>query len=895
MTNKAKRLILVVLASALSCAAFAQGKLTGVQWKKVGEGVEVQIQGSDLDKPKTTWTNSHRSYVLEFDASFTGKTGTKRINSAGVRYVTFGRYSSRPPKARVHVNLLPGAAPELFQTDTGWILAVGETGTKTRLASAKRTEFPETVPPLDKPFTMNKVIEKMTASPTKPLPSTAPGTTVLERKVSLMFEDTEIVQILKALALQADVNIVTAPEVKGKLSVSLNDVNVQQALDFVTTLAGVRYALVGNTFVVATNERFANAMRQITNGQEQTSQTRIIGLASGEGAQIKATVLKAVPQESIHGRYDILLPTEMLTLETKATTQATSTNAPITAGAGAGAAATGDAQKTDITAKAEAGGNAVRPKDMYIVLVGLPQRLNEVERVVREVDSRIADANKVVIGKDIDTSVVPIYSGRVSEVATAVRRVVDRDPKRELYNIQESNTGGPNEPDSVKLLLISGPLESVKNVESFARGIDEGLCRSMGIEYPETQEDQARSFEILDLMWVEPIEAAAELQKQIPGLRASLLPGPVRPNVRGTKSVTMGAAESGTSTETNVANSGLSLGVKGGGSTGGGSAANAGAASGGSTGNSLAGAAGSSQEEGASLTRSLGTEPMKLMVRGTRAQIVQAREFLSVYDVAPRQVALELRVMEMTKEDALKVGLDWSALTGGAVQMIRVNQGINASQSIPGTVGADVEFGRGGSADVTATLDKLAGAFKMVARPNILASEGRPTTIFVGDEVRYVESIVSSANAGPTITTGQVNVGVRLIVTPRIGAGGNITMDLNPEMSVLKGFLDVPGGGQLPQTSLRSTTSMVQLKSGETLAIGGLIQESDRQSVSGIPLLMDLPIIGHLFKRTNNSKVRTEVVFFLTVTEVNAGNRGTAADPRESEKKIKPELNGGKG
>src|SRR5688572_12860444 len=247
MPNKAKRLILVVLASVLSCAVFAQ-KLTGVQWKKVGEGIELQIQGSDLSKPKATWTNSDRSYVLEFDARFSGRSGTKKINSAGVKYVTYGRYSSRPPRTRVHVSVKAGSKPELFETDNGWTVAFGETGTGPKAAPGPEV-FPGTVPPLEKPTTLKSVIEKMAASPVKALPSTI-GVGVLERKVSLVFEGTEVIQILKALALQADVNIVTAPEVSGKLTVALNDVNVQQALDFITTMAGVRYALVGNTFVV---------------------------------------------------------------------------------------------------------------------------------------------------------------------------------------------------------------------------------------------------------------------------------------------------------------------------------------------------------------------------------------------------------------------------------------------------------------------------------------------------------------------------------------------------------------------------------------------------------------------------------------------------------------------
>jgi type II secretory pathway component GspD/PulD (secretin) len=687
------------------------------------------------------------------------------------------------------------------------------------------------------------------------------------------------------------------------LTVALNDVNVQQALDFITTMAGVRYALVGNTFVVATNERFANAMRQITNGQEISSQTRIIGLESGEGVQIKATVLKAVPQESVHGRYDMLLPTEMLTLETKMSASATGANIPKPAG-GASGTGPGEAIKTDISAKAESGGNTVRPKDMYVVLVGLPQRLDEVERVVREVDSRLAQQGRVDIGKDIDTAVVPVFSGRVGEVAGALRRVIDRDAKRELYSIHESDSGsGTSKEDSVRLLVISGPRDSMKSVEAFAKGIDEGLCKSMGIAFPETQEDQARGFEVFDLKFVEPLEAATELEKHVPGIKASVLPSAARPNPRGSRTVSAGNAEGGSSStgSTQPTTGGFvnpTLGVQGGGAN---SAPNNSSNGGASQGSG-------SGEDGFNLTKNMGAEPMKLLVRGNRGQMEQARQFLSVFDLAPKQVALELRVMELTKEEALKVGLDWSALTGGTVRFIRFNNGINPSSSTPGTISSGnpssnlpadqgLSFGNGGFASVTATLDQLAGSLKMVARPNIIASEGRPTSIFVGDEVRYVESIVASQN-GITVTTGQVNVGVKLNVTPRVGADGNLLLDLNPELSLLRGFTDVPGGGQLPQTSLRSTTSMVNLKSGETLAIGGLIQESDRKTVSGVPILMNLPIIGHFFKRTNNSKVRSEVVFFLTATEVGTGNRANAADPRASEAKIKSEIdkkNGVKG
>jgi len=876
MQSKAKRLILVVGAMVIAAAAYADGKLTGVQWKKIGEGVEVQVQGSDLEKPKAFWTNRNRTYVLEFAAHLSGKARTQQVDAFGLDSVKWVWYKSKPPTVRVLFNVDSGAKPELAQSEEGWTVWFGEAGAPKKAAAPKAEPFPETVPPLYAPMKsqndLAKAFEKLAASPVAALPPNTSGN-LLERVVTLEFIGTDIVQILKALSLQANVNIATSPDIKGALSISLAQTTVQQALDYVTTLSGLRYALVGNTFIVTTNERFANVMRLLETGPEAPSQTRVITLASGEGAQIKAAVLKSLPQESMNGRYDIILPTESITLETKNIQASGTAGKSDDNGGSSGVTGGGEAQKTDVTSKAETGGAAPRAKDMYVMLVGLPKRLDEVEKVVREVDTRIADANRIEIGKDITTAVVPIFSTKVQEVRAAIQRVVDRDPKKDLYTIIQSNVDQNPESDSTKLLLISGPKESMSSVELFARGIDEGLCKSMGIEYPESMEAQERGWEILDLNWVEPLEAANELMKHVPGLRASILPSAVRPNPKGARSTSMGNAEgaAGGSGGGETQGSANQFNLGGQGATSGANSNPAGAGGG--------SAAAADQDNGASLVKNLGSEPMKLIVRGNRSQIAQARDFLAVLDTAPKQVALELRVMELSKEEALKIGLDWSALTGGTVRFIRFNQNVGGTSSSSGTftsgnpasnLTADqgLHINRDTTASIFGTLDQMGANTKLIARPNVLASEGRPTTIFIGDEVRYVESIQSSQN-GTTVTTGQVNVGVKMNVTPRVGSNNNIMLDLNPELSLLRGFLDVPGGGQLPQTSLRSATSLVNMKDGETIAIGGLIQEYERTLRGGIPILKDIPLLGQLFGRTDKSKTRSEIVFFVTAKIAN--------------------------
>jgi type II secretory pathway component GspD/PulD (secretin) len=273
---------------------------------------------------------------------------------------------------------------------------------------------------------------------------------------------------------------------------------------------------------------------------------------------------------------------------------------------------------------------------------------------------------------------------------------------------------------------------------------------------------------------------------------------------------------------------------------------------------------------------------MKLLLRGPKELIDQALDYLAIIDVAPKQVALELRVMELSKEEALSFGIDWNILTGGAVNAIRLNQ--SHPDASTNKVAASLT-GAGWSGDVTAILDKISNKDNLISRPNVLAIDGRETELFVGDIIRYIKQIQSSQN-GTTVTVGEEPVGVRLAVLPRVGGDNNLTLDLRPVVSFLKDWTNVPGGGRIPNSSVRVAQSTVNINSGETIAIGGLIQDQDVYNVSKVPLLGDLPVLGELFRRTTKSKRRTEIVFFLTAKVVDNTDRAKAASTREWLKKV---------
>ncbi len=755
----------LLLIHALSVTFTGPGHISSVVATKVGTGVELVVKGEGLQKPRIFPFLNGKIRVVEFDAGMAGRGGKTTVNKGAVRsYNTFW-YKSTPPKVRINIRLDKSLEPTLIETESGWKLGFG-TGTPLvtniranddslpvfgqpkanvkdsfpssvpPLESAKKaapvevepekvevktvkvpvtnSNFPTSVPPLEKP----KRTEKQT------LASYAPQQV---DNVSIDFVNTDIVQVLKAVAIQANVNIVTSPDVKGVVTVSLRNVTVDDALKIVTSLGQLGYAKVNSTFIVAPSDKIDAIRRSIT----------------GETAPISA----------------------------------------------------GPAKEPDVMLR-------------YNVKGGL---------------------------------------------AADLVRAVDDDDKGKAGSLLLIGT--PPDSLSAQTIVVRGPREEAESMLKVLEQLDN------------PDQSTASLTEIYDVKFLDPRALREELIAAFPGLRASIVPGPAG-NPR------LYTAEQ----QKNQVNDRLDPRAnQGTGATGGGDGGSTGVA--GSSLRTGTGQLGEREERG--LVQPFSdfesvSVPMKLVLRGTSEQIRQARAFAGTLDVMPKQIALELRVMEMTKNEAERIGLDWSILTtGGVLRALRINQGLGGTPDTPGTVSAATR-----NESVIATLDSLANRQNLIARPNLLAMDGRETEVFVGDVIRYIEAIQSTQN-GITVQTNEVRVGVRLAVLARAGGDGdNITLDLRPVLSFLRGFTPTPGGGNLPQTSERISQSTAVMRSGETIALGGLIQDVDRNNVSGIPILKDLPIIGALFRRTEKSKDRSEVVFFLTARVLDDKTRQDGAAPK---------------
>jgi type II secretory pathway component GspD/PulD (secretin) len=294
------------------------------------------------------------------------------------------------------------------------------------------------------------------------------------------------------------------------------------------------------------------------------------------------------------------------------------------------------------------------------------------------------------------------------------------------------------------------------------------------------------------------------------------------------------------------------------------------ASSSGASGASTSGGGGGAAPGATGASQSAATGPDLLLLTGTQVDIARAQQILGEVDVQPAQIDFETKVTEVDVNKVNNLGLNWNFC--GATT--RIGERADNIANPPATLGDNGQtnllsfgaIGRTAISDLaTITMDALLsnGTAKLLADPNISAIDGHPAQVFIGNTVNYVESITQTTT-GQNITTGSVQVGVILRVTGKVGSDGYITLNVHPEVSEITSYLTVPGGGSLPEVSSRYADTTIRVKNGETIAIGGLIQENDTKNVNKVPGLGNLPFIGKLFQDSQDNKQRTEVVFLLT-------------------------------
>ena len=237
----------------------------------------------------------------------------------------------------------------------------------------------------------------------------------------------------------------------------------------------------------------------------------------------------------------------------------------------------------------------------------------------------------------------------------------------------------------------------------------------------------------------------------------------------------------------------------------------------------------------------------------------------------PNQVNLRVRVAEVSRDVLRQLGINWSAaLNGSSIAFGFISQGFGASNSLLGNAlqSADQGFVNAtkGDFNLNSLIDALAqeSLVSLLAEPNLTALSGETASFLAGGQFPVPVS-QEAANGNAAITVEFKNFGVSLGFTPTVLSSERISMRVRPEVSALtdQGAVRL-GNFVIPALTVRSAETTVELASGQSFVIAGLIQNNGTLSASKIPGLGDIPILGELFRSDSFQRQETELVIIVT-------------------------------
>jgi len=298
-------------------------------------------------------------------------------------------------------------------------------------------------------------------------------------------------------------------------------------------------------------------------------------------------------------------------------------------------------------------------------------------------------------------------------------------------------------------------------------------------------------------------------------------------------------------------------------------------------------------------------ENNQLMIQATPIEWDQIEAAIKKLDVVPLQVHIEARVLEVRLTGDLKYGVQWwfAGLQGQSPRYANgdpYRRSYDRHQSSFGSpiAGTPNLFWSYLNKNFEVALSALEsqGQARALAAPSLLVANNQEAQINVGTQIPVVQQYVtglgiSGTSNGSTVTpsVGSVqylNTGVTLAVTPRVNPGGLVYLDVQQEVSI-PGASTANGNREINQRQLQT---QVAVQSGETLLLGGLIQENQGTTNSGVPFLNRVPVVRNLFGATDNSRDRTELIILITprvISTVDEAREVTADYARQFES-LKP-------
>lgn len=261
----------------------------------------------------------------------------------------------------------------------------------------------------------------------------------------------------------------------------------------------------------------------------------------------------------------------------------------------------------------------------------------------------------------------------------------------------------------------------------------------------------------------------------------------------------------------------------------------------------------------------------------------ELEQVVAKLDIRRAQVLVEAIIVEIADGDGLNLGVQWANTNGGGTQFTDTNLPIG-SVAI-----AAKDYKDNGNTDA---LSKLAGGFDgmaagfykgnwaalvtalstntkndILSTPSIVTMDNKEASFNVGQEVPVQSGSQSSTTSDQVFNTiERKTVGTKLVVTPQINEGDSVLLNIEQEVSSVAQTQATGTATLGPTFDTRTIKNAVLVKSGETVVLGGLMDEKTQEKVSKVPLLGDIPVLGYLFRSTTNTTSKRNLMVFIRPT-----------------------------
>ncbi|MGY4495280.1 general secretion pathway protein D [Pseudomonas sp. TE3610] len=269
----------------------------------------------------------------------------------------------------------------------------------------------------------------------------------------------------------------------------------------------------------------------------------------------------------------------------------------------------------------------------------------------------------------------------------------------------------------------------------------------------------------------------------------------------------------------------------------------------------------------------------QLLIRARPSEWDEIQSAIKRLDNRPLQVQIETRILEVTLTGDLSLGVQWYLGHLAGNSSTDGIENTSGSQGALGSGGAalastDTAFYSFVSSNLQVSLHALEtnGKTQVLSAPSLVVMNNQQAQIQVGDNIPITQTSVTTTSESTYSSVEYVQTGVILDVVPRINPGGLVYMDIQQQVSDASSTTDANGN---PTIATRAVATQVAVQSGQTVLLGGLIQQTDTQTDSSVPWLGHLPGLNWLFGSTTRSHGRSELIVLITPRVISNGGQAS--------------------